>query len=494
MITPDSAASLELLEGNPPSDPEIRYRHTKIIFTIGPATAHEDILKQLILEQVDICRINMAHGSHEWTRSIIRLVKQTCQKVGRHIALLMDIKGPEIRTGDVGEPIYLQEGEFFDFWMSEAPSGQDETVRGVEVNYPNLIHDVSIGDRVLVDSGLIHFEVSSKGEEGRLRCKVLIPGCLGNRRHINLPGVRVGLPSLTDKDRVDIALGLEEGVDFFALSFAREASAVTELREHLMAHGSEARIIAKIEDQQAIANLDEIIEASDGVMVARGDLGIECAMEELPIIQHRIIKACIRKGRSVIVATHMLESMIQAPVPTRAEVSDISYAVLEKADAIMLSGETTTGKYPLECVRVFKRIARRMEMLHNTDPTRELDLPTPKDKMLRSAVYLANDIEDSGIVVFSKSGYLVRMLSALRPKAPIYAYTDKADLFRSLLIFWGVEPFLMEFSEDPEDTIRNAFEYLKRRHWVKEGQTMVVITNALAKDKVVDTLQIRTVR
>ena len=473
---------------------EMRYRHTKIIFTIGPATSSDEILKQLIHEQVDICRINMAHGSHDWTRATIRQIKRVCREVERYIAILMDIKGPEIRTGDVGEPIYLEHGELFDFLMARS-GGQESAdgIRNVEVNYPNLVNDVAVGDRVLVDSGLIHLEVVSKSED-RMRCRVVIPGMLGNRRHINLPGVRVSLPSLTDKDRVDVAVGLVEGVDFFALSFVREARAIHDLRVHLDECQSGARIIAKIEDQQAIANLEEIIDASDGVMVARGDLGIECPYEELPIIQHQVIKACIRKSRPVIVATHMLESMIEAPIPTRAEVSDVAHAVLEKADAIMLSGETTTGKYPVECVRVFKKIARRIESVHNDEPTKELELPTPKGKMLRSAVYLANDIEHSGIVVFSRSGYLVRMLSSLRPKVAIYAFTDIPALFRHLLILWGVEPFLMDFSEDPEDTIGNALSYLKRRHWVKEGHTLIVITNVLARDRVIDTMQIRTVQ
>ena len=472
---------------------EGRYRQTKIIFTIGPATSDDEVLKRLIEEQVDVCRLNMAHGDHDWTRATVRQVKRVCREVGRHIAILMDIKGPEIRTGMIGEPIYLERDELFELLVdSRAPATGAERIRGVDVNYPGLVDDVAVGDRVLVDSGLIHMEVVSKATD-RIRCRVVIPGILGNRRHINLPGVRVGLPSLTDKDRADIAVGLEEGIDFFALSFVRDAAAIHDLREVLAAGASKARIIAKIEDQQAIANMEEIIDASDGVMVARGDLGIECPYEELPIIQHQIIKACIRKSRAVIVATHMLESMIEAPVPTRAEVSDVAHAVLEKADAIMLSGETTTGKYPIECVRVFKRIARRIESVHDDEPTRDLALPTPKGKMLRSAVYLANDIENSGIVVFSRSGYLVRMLSSLRPKVAIYAFTDIPALFRHLLILWGVEPFQMTFSDDPEETIGSAFDYLKRRNWVKEGQPLVVISNALAEGRVIDTLQIRTV-
>lgn len=472
---------------------EMKYRQTKIIFTIGPATSSDEVLKQLINERVDICRINMAHATHEWTRGIIRQVKRVCGEAGRQIGIMMDIKGPEIRTGDIGEAIFLESGELFDFLMA-IPIGDAslEGIRCINVNYPNLINDVVVGDTVLVDSGLIRMEVVEMLGD-RIRCKVVIPGQLGNRRHINLPGVRVGLPSLTEKDQGDLAVGLDEGIDFIALSFVRDAEALHSLRSVLTGHGSKARIIAKIEDQQAISNIEDIIEASDGIMVARGDLGIECPYEELPIIQHQVIKACIKKSRPVIVATHMLESMISAPVPTRAEVSDIANAVLEKADAIMLSGETTTGKYPVECVKVFKRISRRIESTHNDDPTKELHFPTPKGKMLRSAVYLANDIEDCGIVVFSRSGYLVRMLSSLRPKVPIYAFTDIPELFRNLLILWGVEPFQMAFSSDPEDTIKDAFDYLKRKKWVKEGQTLIVISNALAKEKVIDTLQIRYV-
>jgi pyruvate kinase len=472
---------------------EMRYRQTKIIFTIGPATSSDEVLKELINERVDICRINMAHATHDWTRSIIQQVKRVCGEAGRQIGIMMDIKGPEIRTGYIGDPIYLEGDQLFDLLMFVPTEDASlDGIRYTNVNYPDLINDVTVGDTVLVDSGLIRMEVVNKLND-RIRCRVIIPGELGNRRHINLPGVRVGLPSLTEKDQGDLEVGLQEGIDFVALSFVRDADALHSLRAVLTEHGSKARIIAKIEDQQAITNIEDIIEASDGVMVARGDLGIECPYEELPIIQHQVVKACIRKSRPVIVATHMLESMISAPVPTRAEVSDIANAVLEKADAIMLSGETTTGNYPVECVKVFKRISRRIESTHNDEPTKELHFPTPKGKMLRSAVYLANDIEDCGIVVFSRSGYLVRMLSSLRPKVPIFAFTDIPELFRNLLILWGVEPFQMDFSNDPEDTIKDSFNYLKRKKWVNEGQTLIVISNALAKGQVIDTLQIRTV-
>ena len=474
----------------PNTTPSIR--QTKIIFTIGPATMSEEALKKLILQGVDICRINMAHASHEWTREICQRVRKVSSEVGREIAIMMDVKGPEIRTGKVGDEAYiLEEGEIFDFITH--PTGEDQSLDGkryIDVNYPDLDKDVEVGATILVDSGLMRLEVLEI-TEGRIRTKVGIPGPLGNKRHINLPGVRVNLPSLTEKDHGDITVGIEEAVDFFALSFVRESYDLDILRRTLTDQDSKALIIAKIEDQQAISNLDDIIAASDGLMVARGDLGIECPYDELPIIQHRAIKTCLRIGRPVIVATHMLESMIENPVPTRAEVSDVSTAVLEKADCIMLSGETTTGKYPFECIEVFKRISLRMEDASNTNNFDGVELKTPKAKMLKSAAHLAKDLDNCAIVVFTRSGYLAKIVSSLRPKSPIFAFTDNRDLFRSLLILWGIEPFYMDFDENPETTIENALATLKKRPWVSTGDNIVIITNVLSGDYVIDSIQLR---
>ncbi len=470
-----------------------KFRRTKIIFTVGPSTASEAKLRELIREGVDICRINMAHASHEWTREIITRVRKICKEVGRDIALLMDIKGPEIRTGPTDKPIVLEKGKAFDFLMPGHEESQPEDgIHGTTVNYPSLIEDLKVGDPVLVDSGLIRMRVVQI-LPGRIRCKVEIPGTMGSRRHINLPGVHVKLPAITQKDRDDVEVGIQERVNFYALSFVRQPEDIDILRQFLDERDSEAAIIAKIEDQQAISNLDEIIDASDGLMVARGDLGIECPYEDLPIIQHRAVKTCINLGKPVIVATHMLESMMENPVPTRAEVSDVAQAVLELADAIMLSGETTTGIYPLECVHVMKRIAEKMESAHKADPNRNLKLRSHKGKMLRSAAYLAHELDNAAIVVFTRSGHLAKRLSSLRPQCPIYAFTDQPALFHRLMILWGVEPFYIEFFEDPEDTIQSAFTYLVRRGWTKEGDTLIVITNALAHEKVIDTTQIRTV-
>jgi pyruvate kinase len=471
--------------------PKAAYRLTKIIFTLGPATQEEHMLEQLIVAGVDVCRLNMAHANDEWTRTMIRRVREVCRRTQRHIAIMMDVKGPEIRTGDLAASVELAAGQLID--LLPTPGSAEDGVFAVNVNYPLMGGDVSIGTMVLVDSGLIRLEVVSTSA-ARVRCRVIVPAKLGSRRHINLPGVKVRLPALTAKDRADIAIGVEEKVDYFALSFVREADDIDILRRLLSDMKSSARIIAKIEDQSGLANLDEIIVASDAVMVARGDLGIEVPMEDLPLIQKRTVDACIRLRKPVIVATHLLESMITSPVPTRAEVSDIAGAVWSTADAIMLSGETTTGRYPLECVQFMKRVAGRIEGNASKGYNSSLPLKTNKDRLLRSAVVLAQELGDAGIVVFTRNGLLPQALAALRAwRCPIYAFTDEPQVFRHMLLMWGVEPFLMDFRPEPEDSICDAFAYLLRRDWVKPGDWMVVVTNVLAGKKTIDSIQMRPV-
>ncbi|MEM9283225.1 MAG: pyruvate kinase, partial [Verrucomicrobiota bacterium] len=315
---------------------------------------------------------------------------------------------------------------------------------------------------------------------------------LGSRRHINLPGIQVKLPALTEKDEDDLKAGVDAGIDFVALSFVREADDVLVLRRFLDGLGSKAKIIAKIEDQAGVRNMSEIVKESDGVMVARGDLGIEIDYHKLPLVQSQLIRECQSEGKPVIVATHMLESMTHSPIPTRAEVSDVSHAVREQADAVMLSGETTIGSYPLESVEVFKNIIESIEPSVDRELNSLITLKEPKAMMLRSASVLARELGDSGIVVFTRSGFLAYVLGALRPHGvPIYAFTDVESIFRQLLLPWGVEPFLMEFSEDHEKTIQDAFQLLQKGRWESPGNWLVVITNALAENKIIDTLQLR---
>lgn len=471
------------------------FRRTKIIFTLGPATESEEMLEKIITAGADIARLNMAHASHEWTRTAIRRVRAVSAKIGRDIAIMMDIKGPEIRTGDVDTPIELKSGETFDFIVSPDPDRKDSgNTRSVSVNYADLAKDINVGDTVLVDNGLISLEVLEI-HDAYIRCKVVIPGELKSRRHINLPGVKVNLPSFTEKDRGDTTVGLEEGIDFVALSFVRSPEDIALLRDFLTENKSKARIIAKIEDQSGITNLDAIVRASDALMIARGDLGIECPFEELPVIQRSAVRTCLAQGRPVIVATHMLESMITQPVPTRAEITDVANAVYELTDCVMLSGETTIGEYPVQCVDILAKIARRIEL---EDDTKNRDVAVftgERMKVLHSAVVLANEIPQSKILTFTRHGFMAHGLAAQRPThAPILTFTPHAQLFRQLRLLRAVEPYLMPFASEPDATIENAIAHLTRVGRISPGNKLIIATDILSQDRLVDSVQLRTVQ
>jgi pyruvate kinase len=447
----------------------------------------------------DIVRLNMAHAKHDWTRTVIRRIRAVSARVGRDVAVMMDIKGPEIRTGDLAASIALKAGEIFDFTarpgLNAESGGGAEEIRSVDVNYKDLVNDIKVGDTVLVDNGLIRLEVLEK-QDARIRCRVLIPGELKSRRHINLPGVKVNLPSFTAKDRADSIVGLEEGIDFIALSFVRESKDIELLREFLAGQKSKVRIIAKIEDQSAIANLDDIVRCCDALMVARGDLGIECPFEELPVIQRRAVRACLAQGRPVIVATHMLESMISQPVPTRAEITDVANAVNELADCVMLSGETTVGLYPVECLTMLDKIARRIEAEDADAGTREPAVFTgERMKVLHSAVVLANEIPNSKLLTFTRHGFMAQGLAMLRPThSPILTFTPSPEVFRQLRLCRAVEPFLMPLASEPDITIENAITVLRREGRVNLGDKLIVATDIVAQDRLVDSVQLRTVR
>ena len=448
------------------------------------------MLQRMIAAGMDVARLNMSHATHEWTRPTYDYIRKASERAGRPCAVMMDTQGPAIRTGDLPLPLHLKPGDVFELTVKGARSEEEKSV---DVNYPNLINDIQEGDTVLVDNGVIRLKVLEKLHR-RMRCEVLTEGELGSRRHINLPGVKISMPSITEKDRLDIGLGLSLGVDLIALSFVRERKDVEELREMLREKDAEAKIISKIEDQQAVQNLFDLIDASDGIMVARGDLGIECPYEELPIIQRRTVKACIRYGKPVIVATHMLESMIENPMPTRAEVTDVANAVFEQADAIMLSGETTVGKYPLECVEVLNRIAERIERSGGAGYAERAELKDERQKVVRSAVVMANELKAKGILVFTRHGYMAQFTSWLRPEfSPIFAFTNNEQVRNQLNLLWGVAPFVIEFSDDPETTILRAENLLRENGLLAKGDQVVIISDILARDKLINAVQMRLV-
>ncbi len=469
-------------------------RQTKVIATIGPATESEKMLEKIILQGVDVCRLNMAHADHDWVREVSQKIRSTGVRLNREPAIMMDVKGPEIRTGFLQDDVVLKKDDQLDlvFLAQPVPPNQNG-IWQIEVNYDRLADHLKSGDTVLIDNGLIPLLVVESSAK-QIRCQVLQNAVLKSRRHVNLPGIETGLPSLTEKDRRDSIVGIECNHDYFALSFTRDADAIDQFRRFLRDNGSDAQIIAKLEDQKGVSNIDEIISASDAIMVARGDLGIECAFEDLPIIQRKTVGACLANGKPVIVATHLLESMIESPVPTRAEISDVANVVNEGADCLMLSGETTTGKQPLACLDILNRIASRIESEIVPGLSDELKLFRPKAKMLRSAAMLAMRMKNSAVLVFTRSGDLAAKLGALRPNgAPLFAFTDVDGLHRRLRLIWGIEPFLMNFSDDPELTIKNAIERLKDEKWVECGDQLVTVTNVFTGDKIVESIQLREV-
>ncbi len=464
-------------------------RRTKIIATLGPATETPEMIGALIEAGVNIFRLNMSHAPHDWVRRLVKDIRSIAKQRAVSIGILMDTQGPAIRTGDLPVALDLKPGQEFTLTVRGEKS---EEVHSVDVNYEDFINDISVGDVVLVDNGQIHMRVMAK-KKNRVECKVLTPGKLGSRRHINLPGVRVSLPALTQKDMADVELGMEVGVDFIALSFVREAKDVELLRTVLSKAKPAPQIIAKIEDQLAVRHLEAIIEVSDGIMVARGDLGIECPYEELPIIQRKIVKSCLRVGRPVIVATHMLESMIVSPMPTRAEITDVANAVFEQADAIMLSGETTVGKYPVQCVQVLDKVACRIERSGGANYQLQAQFTSPRQKIAKSAVVMADDLRAHAILVFTLRGNMARHTAWMRPRhTPIIAICESWSVADSLSLPRGVIPMVMPFHhEAPEKTIDPALEKLVALGMLKKGDTVVIISSLSSGSHIVDATQMR---
>ena len=464
-------------------------RKTKIIATIGPATNNPDMIRALASAGMNVARINMSHANHDQVREIVRTIRDVSSSMDHPIAILMDTQGPAIRTGDLANSLDLKEGDRIALTVRGEVSEEEYSV---DVNYDDLVETISEGDVVLVDNGEIQLSVLSK-KKNQLTCEVLTRGVLGSRRHINLPGVRVNLPALTEKDHADVELGIELQVDLFAMSFVRDDEDVTRLRAILDYRKAPQKIIAKLEDQEGIRNLDDIIQAADGVMVARGDLGIECPYEELPIIQRRIVKHCIRLGKPVVVATHMLESMIESPSPTRAEITDVANAVFEQADAIMLSGETSVGQYPVRCIEIMDKVARRTERSGGADFHKDAVMINRHARMVKAACSLAEESEASAIIVFTEKGNMARFAAWMRQTTPIYAFTNNPILINQLAILRGVTPYFLEFKEDTSLNVQAAMKALSGRSIIKTGDAVVTVCEIDVRGKSVDSVQLETV-
>ena len=461
-------------------------RKTKIICTIGPVTDSYNMLEKMYNCGMNVVRLNMSHGDHKSHAKVIKAIKTLNKKVQFPVPVLLDTQGPEIRTGQLENSLDLKTGDLIS--VSVSPNNVEE--RSIHIDYSDLVESVNVGDRITVDNGLINLEVLEKSDK-TMQCRVVDGGKLKSKSHVNLPGVRVNLPGITAKDRKDILFGIEQEVDFIAMSFVREAKDITELRKLMGSKAGKIKVIAKIEDQEAIENLEEIIDEADGVMVARGDLGVEIPFENLPNVQRQIVRLCHEKGKRVIVATHLLESMIDSPMPTRAEATDVANAVYEEVDAVMLSGETTVGKYPLKAIEALDRIATVSEQARGLQFANVLIKDNDKQFLAASAVEMAESLHASGIVVITRRGLMANYLANCLPaQVQIFAFTNDSRTRRQLSLSRGVIPYRTTFSQDPEKTLVSAFNVLKKKEGLSAGNKVVVISDVIAGQGI-DAIQIR---
>ena len=449
-------------------------KKTKIVCTIGPAV-DEKVLRQLCEEGLNVVRLNFSHGDHEEHKARIDMVKRVREDMGLPIAIMLDTKGPEIRIGNFKEPIELKEGDIFTLTTKDILGDNEK----VSVSYADLGKDVKIGDRILIDDGLVEIIVEEIIDKEELVCKVLNGGMLSDHKGVNVPNVSMNLPAITEKDIGDIKFGIENGIDFIAASFIRKAEDVLEIRKILEKNnGMDIDIIAKIENQEGVDNIGEIIEASDGIMVARGDLGVEILAEEIPLIQKQIIRKCNMAGKPVITATQMLDSMMRNPRPTRAEVTDVANAILDGSDAIMLSGETAIGKYPVESVKTMYKIATTTEESLDYKEVlksrlNQKDISTT-NAISRATCTTAENLEASAIITATSSGYTSKAISKFRPRTPIIAATTSEKVMRKLSLVWGVYSVLYLESNNTDEVIDMSINAAIEEGYINEGDLIVI--------------------
>lgn len=452
-------------------------KKTKIICTMGPNTNDRNVMKALAENGMDIARFNFSHGDYEEHKMRLDMLKSIREETGLPIAAVLDTKGPEIRTGLLkdGKKVTLTEGQTFTLTTREIVGDSQM----VYINYDGLNSDVTAGNRILIDDGLIELLVQEVNGTD-IVCKVVNGGELGEKKGVNVPNVKIKLPALTEKDKADIQFGIEQGFDFIAASFVRSKEDVLQIREILKEHNSKIQIISKIESLQGIQNLEEIIEVSDGIMVARGDMGVEIPMEEVPIIQKRIIKLTTAAGKNVITATQMLDSMMKHPRPTRAEATDVANAIYDGTTGIMLSGETANGDYPLEAVQTMVRIAERAEK--DIDYVGRLQktgarLPQEQDtttSICHATCTVATDLNAAAIIPVSMSGFTSGMVARFKPNCPIIACTTSRLVWRQMNLQWGVTPLLIAEENTAEDLFREAVKAAENAGLIKKGDKVVL--------------------
>ncbi len=453
-------------------------RRTKIVCTIGPSVNTKEGIEGLFKAGMNMARLNFSHGTHEDHAKVVELIRATARKFKYSVPILMDLQGPKIRVGQMKDGGQVVETGSYLTLTPEDVIGSSELV---PIDYEFLANDARDGDTILLDDGLLEFKIVKAGTS-KITARVVNGGLLKSRKGVNLPGVKLSISSITEKDYADVDFGMTQNVDYVALSFVRRSEDVQELVSRIRAAGSNAGVIAKIEKPEALDVIDEIIEEVDGIMVARGDLGIEIPSEKVPMVQKKIIDACRRAGKPVITATQMLDSMITNPRPTRAESSDVANAVLDGTDAIMLSGETAAGKFPFEAVKVMDRICRSVET-QSDEVYRTLDFIQPEwrekqivESISYTCVELAENVNAKAIAVITHSGTTAKRIAKYRPHVPVFAFTDSREVRRQLNLVWGVQSIKLNELFDTDSSVQIMEDYLRKSGVVKSGERIVIAT------------------
>ena len=472
-------------------------RLTKIICTWGPSTQTPRQIETLARKGMNILRFNLCHGAWDEHRRTIKIVKALNHKLAAAgklpscISMLLDVKGAEVRTGVVAVPLKIRARELVVFSLKPLPREKKQVVI---VNHRGFSKDAKQADQILLDNGKMSFELVSVRGDGSVVARAIQEGSIGSRRHVNLPGANLDLPSITKEDWVSIRHAADERIDFLGLSFIRKPEEIEEVRRYLQRRNVAIGLIAKIETRQALANLREIIDVSDAVMVARGDLGAEIPFEQLPVVQDQIVSLCRSAGKPVIVATHMLESMVENPIPTRAEVTDIAHAAMTSTDLTMLSGETASGSHPLLALSAMDRVLRETEAhLGLSRRMLSAEIRTERDAQAESAVNLALSADAAVILVMSRTGQFARELARFRPHVPVAAFTPDAGVQRALQLSFGVTPLVIPFSSDPERTVEAALVKAKKAGLLRRGEKFVLVSDMKAHSETVSTIQVRPV-
>src|SRR5688572_25574396 len=462
----------------------IRFNRTKIVATMGPATAEIAVLESMFEQGLDICRVNFSHGDYEAVTKTVANIKVLNKKLRRHVGILADLQGPKLRIGTVkNNSVNLVTGGIIDITTNECEG--DEQI--IYITYPQFPQDVKVGEAVLIDDGKIHLEVIDTNGKDNVRCLITNGGHLSSKKGVNLPNTQISLPCLTVKDIRDLEFALEQEFDWIGLSFVRSVTDIVELKEIIRTKGKRTRVIAKIEKPEAIREIDNIIDLTDGIMVARGDLGVELPMERVPLLQKMIVNKCIQSGKPVIIATQMMESMITSYTPTRAEVNDVANAVMDGADAVMLSAETSVGKFPVKVIEMMRKIITQVEELdsiyhkEHTPQVRTITYIT--DSICYNACSLAHHANAKALISMTNSGYTAFKLSSHRPKAPILIFTDNLSLLTTLSLVWGVRGYYYDKYESTDQTIDDLKQYIKKEGLVKNDDLVINIASMPMKEK-----------